>query len=369
MKTAIVHDWLVNIGGAEKCLKEIYDIYPSDLFTLVFKEESAISLGIDDKRISSSFIQKLPNATENYRSYLYVFPTAVERFDVSNYEIIISSSHAVAKGVRSSSKQFHICYCYTPIRYAWDLRSQYLKEANLEKGIKGKLANIVLDYIKKWDYAVSNRVDEFIAISKYIADRIKRSYGREAKVIYPPVDTEAFTLGMVKEEFFLAASRMVPYKKMDLIVEAFSMMPDKKLVVIGNGPDLKKVKLKSAKNIEFLGYQPLEVLKDYMQKARAFVFAAEEDFGILPIEAQACGTPVIAYGKGGSLETIIEGKTGFFFEEQTIECLINSVNNFEKNEHIFDPQEIRKNAERFSRERFKIEFKEFVDDKVEEFYK
>jgi glycosyltransferase involved in cell wall biosynthesis len=243
------------------------------------------------------------------------------------------------------------------------------------------MAKWVLHNIRLWDARTANGVDWFVANSHFIARRIWKAYRREAVVIHPPVDVESFSLNAEKEDFFLTASRMVPYKKIDLIVEAFSRMPDKKLVVIGDGPDYKKVKSKAGRNVELLGYQSSEVLKDYMQKAMAFVFAAEEDFGIIPVEAQACGTPVIAYGKGGALETVIplqktevrsqmseyRESTGVFFYEQTPEALIGAVQFFEKNKDIFDFNEIRKNAERFSKERFRREFKEFVDGKIEEF--
>lgn len=369
MKIAIVHDWIIDIGGAENCLKEIFSLYNfSDIYTLVFKEESINKLNIPIERVRSSFIQKLPKAKTKYRNYLPFFPLAIEQFDLSKYDLIISSSHAVAKGVITNSNQIHVCYCHTPIRYAWDLYHQYLKEANLDKGIKGFLAKIILHYIRIWDYTTANRVDYFIANSKYTAKRIKRVYQRDATVIYPPVDVDNFELYTKKEDFYLTASRMVPYKKIDIIVEAFSQMPDKKLIVIGEGPDFEKIKSKAGKNVELLGYQPFNVLKDYMQRAKAFVFAAEEDFGIIPVEAQACGTPVIAFGKGGVLETVEENKTGIFFNEQTPESLVDAVKRFELNQDKFDCREIRKNAERFNRERFKREFREFVDKKLSEFY-
>jgi len=369
MKIAIVHDWIIDIGGAENCLKEIFSIYSSsDVYTLVFKKESINKLNIPIDHITSSFIQKLPMAQTKYRNYLPLFPFAIEEFDLSDYDIIISSSHAIAKGVLTNSNQLHICYCYTPIRYAWDLYPQYLKESRLYKGLKGIIAKLLLHYIRIWDYTTVNRIDYFIAISKHTARRIKKIYGKDSTIIYPPVDLEKFELSTKKEDFYLTASRMVPYKKIDLIVEAFSQMPKKRLIVVGDGPDFRKIKSKASQNIELLGYQPLNVLKEYMQKAKAFIFAAEEDFGILPVEAQSCGTPVIAYGRGGVLETVIENKTGVFFKEQTVEDLIHAVEYFERIKDTFDPCKIRKNVERFNKERFKREFKEFVDARVNEFF-
>jgi len=368
MKIALVHDWLTTLAGAEKVLEAIYELYPYPIYTLV-KDERKLKDSIFEKAdIRTSFIQKLPKAKTKYRNYLPFFPLAIEQFNLSDYDIIISSSHAVAKGVLTNSNQLHICYCHTPIRYAWDLYHRYLDEAGLSKGIKGFIAKLILHYIRIWDYTTVNRVNYFIANSKYIAKRIKKIYGRESIVIYPPVNIDKFEVYTQKEDFYLTVSRMVPYKKIDLIVEAFSTMADKKLVVIGDGPEFEKIKKKAGKNIELLGYQPFEVLKDYMQRAKAFIFAAEEDFGIVPVEAQACGTPVIAYGKGGVTETVVDKKTGIFFKEQTIESLIETVRNFEQIEDKFDPLEIRKHTEKFSKERFKREFKEFVDKKIEEFF-
>ena len=368
MKIALVHDWLTTIGGAERVLESIYELFPSPIYTLVKNEKILKGSILEKAEIHTSFIHKLPKAKTKYRNYLMFFPLAIEQFDLSDYDVIISSSHAVAKGILVNSNQLHICYCHTPIRYAWDLYHKYLKEVNFLKGIKGAIAKLVLHYLRIWDVTTANRVDYFVANSNYVAKRIKRVYGREATVIYPPVDIEKFEVSTSKENFYLTVGRMVPYKKIDLIVEAFSRMPDKKLIVIGIGPDYRKIKKKSGKNVELLGYQPFEILKDYMQKAKAFIFAAEEDFGIAPVEAQACGTPVIAYGRGGAMETVIEGKTGTIFKEQTVESLVEAIRNFEKEEDMFDPLEIRRNAERFSKKRFKRELKIFVDKKVEEFF-
>jgi len=369
LKIGVIHDWLVTYAGAERVLEQILFLYPdSDVFTVVDFLPDNERTFLQNKHTNTSFIQWLPFAKSKYRQYLFLMPHAVERLDISPYDLVLSSSHAVAKGVRTYSNQLHICYCHTPVRYAWDLQDQYLRESGLDRGIKGVFARFILKYIRKWDLKTSQRVDYFIANSKYIAERIKRIYERDSAVIYPPVSVEKFEICTKKEDFYITVSRMAPYKKIDLIVEAFSKMPDKKLIVIGDGPDFEKVKKKTKKNLEFLGYQKDEVLKEYLQKARAFVFAADEDFGIAPVEAQACGTPVIAFGRGGALETVIENKTGIFFKEQTVESLIGAVNMFEKDEDRFDCNEIRKNAERFSKERFKREFKEFVDKKIEEFF-
>lgn len=362
MKVAIVHDWLVTYAGAERVLAEILNLYPqADIYTIVnfMSEKDRDFLKVH--KVFTSFIQKLPYAKKKYRSYLPLMPHAIETFDLSSYDLVISSSHAIAKGVITGPDQKHICVCYSPIRYAWDLQHQYLKESGLNKGFKGIIARYFLHKIRLWDYRTANGVDHFISISDFISKRIWKVYRRESDVAYPPVDTEAFECRVGKENFYLTASRMVPYKKMDLIVAAFKKMPDKQLIVIGDGPDYTKISklVGNSANIALLGYQATEVLKDYMQRSKGFVFAAEEDFGIAPLEAQACGTPVIAYGKGGALETIINQKTGLFFKDQTEEALIKTIRDFEG--LTFDPLVCRENAKRFSKEKFRNEFKRLVD--------
>lgn len=377
MKTAIIHDWLVTYAGSERVVEQILALYPdADLFSLVDFLPDAERHGIS-KQAGTSFIQHLPFSRQRYRSYLPLMPCAIERFDLSGYDLLLSSSHAVAKGVRKRPGQLHISYCHTPMRYAWDLRDQYLREAGLDRGLGGFVARSLLNRLQAWDMRTAGGVDHFIANSHYIADRIRRAYGRESTVIHPPVDTDRFTCSPEKEDFYLAASRMVPYKKMGLIVEAFSSMQDKRLIVVGDGPDFEKIRAYAGKNVEFLGYQPGDVLRDIMQRAKAFVFAAEEDFGIIPVEAQACGTPVIAFGRGGVTETVVpltgsgaggqgseEAPTGVFFNEQTTASLIEAVQRFEDNRQVFDSAAIRKNAEQFSRERFRREYKEFIEKKL-----
>lgn len=367
MRVAIVHDWLVTYAGAEKVLEEILNIYPeADLFSLVeFLDENKKGF-IKNKNVTTSFIQKMPFAKKKYRGYLPLMPLAIEQLDVSEYDVIISSSHAVAKGIITGPDQVHISYVHSPIRYAWDLQHQYLKESGLEKGIKAYLARTILHFIRNWDYRTANNVDYFIANSKFIGRRIWRVYRREASVVYPPVDVSSFVLKEEKEDFYLTASRMVPYKKVDLIVRAFAKMPSKKLIVIGEGPDFEKVKKQATSNVTLLGYQEFSVLKDHMQRAKAFVFAAEEDFGITPVEAQACGTPVIAFGKGGALETVKglehEQPTGVFFKEQTEDSIIKAIDTFEEVQHKYNPSDIREHAVKFSPERFREEFEKFVVD-------
>jgi glycosyltransferase involved in cell wall biosynthesis len=362
MKTALVYDWFAEgAGGGEKAFEAMYELFPCPIFTLLSCPENIRGSAFENESIHSSFIQKLPGALKKYRSYLPLFPLAIEQLDLSSYELILSCSHCVAKGVLTHADQIHLCYCCTPMRYAWDLYHQYACDAGIQKGIKGRLAQLFLHYLRIWDHQSSSRVDGFSAISNYVAKRIRKTYGREAAVIYPPVDTEFYQPGKGKEEFYLAASRFVPYKKIDLIVEAFAGMPEKRLVVIGDGPDREKIRAKAAKNVELIGYQPSASLRSYLQRAKAFLFAPIEDFGILPVEAQACGTPVIAHGRGGALETIVAGKTGEFFGEQTAQSIRDAVERFEKVQDRFDPTQIRAHAARFGKQRFAEEYRSWVE--------
>jgi glycosyltransferase involved in cell wall biosynthesis len=365
-RVAIVHDWLVTYGGAERVLEQMISLYPeADLFSVVDFLQPDNRSFIRNKTVATSFIQQLPGAKAHYRSYLPLMPLAVERFDLSGYDTIISSSHAVAKGVITGPDQLHISMCYSPMRYAWDMTHQYLRESNLDVGLRGMAARWMFHRMRNWDARTANGVDEFVAISEYIARRIWKVYRRESTVIYPPVDTERFELCKAKEDFYVTASRMVPYKRIDLIAEAFTNMPDKKLIIIGEGPEFEKVRSRSGPNVTLLGYQPFEVMKQYMQHARAFVFAAEEDFGIVPVEAQACGTPVIAFGKGGALETVVDGKTGLFFRRQEVGDLIETVRLFEETSGEYNPSEIRRHALRFASNRFISQLQDFIERAVE----
>ena len=366
LKTAIVHDWFTNYAGSERVVESLTNIYPNaDIFTLVdFLNENEREIILKGKKPNTSFIQRLPFARTKHRKYLALFPLAIEQFDLAGYDLIISSSHAVAKGVLTNSNQLHICYCHTPMRYAWDLSHQYLKETNLDKGILGWGAKKILHYLRIWDATTANRVDYFIANSIHIAKRIKKTYNRESVVIYPPVDVNKFECSSTKENFYLTASRMVPYKRIDLIVEAFSQMPDKKLVVVGDGPEFEKIKSRAGSNVDILGYLSGNELKSYMQRAKAFVFTAEEDFGIIVIEAMACGTPVIAYGKGGTTETVLEGENGILFNMQTSEAIRNAIVRFEKENNKFDSNLISEKVQKFSREIFEQNIKRFIDGKI-----
>ena len=368
MKKALVHDWFSTYAGAEKCIESFTDIWDDlEIYSLIdFLSDADRDKILKGKHAHTSFIQKLPFAKDKYRNYLPLFPLAIEQFDLSAYDVVLSSSHAVAKGVLTHSNPLHIAYVHTPIRYAWDLYHQYLRESGLDRGLKGVLAKYFLHKIRIWDASTANRVDHYVANSRYIARRIKKTYGKPSDVIYPPVDVDKFTLREAKEEFYLTASRMVPYKKIDLIVEAFSQT-DKKLLVIGDGPDMAKIKSKAGKNVELLGFADDETMADLMGRAKAFVFAAEEDFGITPVEAQACGTPVICFGRGGARETVRDGESGLYFMEQNTKELLAAVAKFEQNYDKFEPAKIRENSLKFSRARFEAEIKSYVEKKYEEF--
>jgi glycosyltransferase involved in cell wall biosynthesis len=342
--------------------------YPdADVFAFVdFVDEDKRDF-LQNKAIQTTFIQKLPFAKTRYRQYLPLMPLAIEQLDVSAYDLILSSSHAVAKGVLSGPDQIHISYVHSPMRYAWDLQHQYLRETGLDKKASGILARYFLHRMRLWDLRSANGVDHFIANSNFIARRIEKVYRRKAEVIYPPVDTARFSPKREKEDFYLAASRLVPYKRIDLIVESFRHLPDKKLVVIGDGPELEKIKSKAGSNVTVMGYQSDEVLISHMQRAKAFIFAPEEDFGLIPLEAQSAGTPVIAYGKGGALETVRDMNhshpTGLFFPEQSIKAICEAVKKFEENQAVFSMENCVENAGRFTPEKFRERIKEFVGER------
>ncbi|KWE44651.1 glycosyl transferase family 1 [Burkholderia ubonensis] len=368
-RVAIVHDWLTTYAGSERVLEQIIQIWPdADLFSIVdfFPDEHRAALG--GKHAKTSFIQHLPRARTAFRTYLPLMPLAVEQFDLSAYDLVISSSHAVAKGVITGPDQVHVSYVHSPIRYAWDLQHQYLIQAGVTKGPKSWLARSVLHYMRIWDHRTAHGVDAFIANSDFIGRRIRKIYGVGSTVVYPPVDVDRFDIGTHREDFYLIASRMVPYKRIPLIVEAFASLPNRRLIVVGDGPDFKRVKALAGSNVTLLGYQPTHVLIDLMRRARAFVFAAEEDFGITIVEAQACGAPVIAYGRGGALETVIESHdpnygTGLFFMRQSVPAIVDAIMRFEAREPM-RPEVCRGNAVRFTAERFRAEFLRVVDDAI-----
>ncbi len=362
-RIAIVHEWLTTLGGSELVLKEMLAVYPdADLFALVdvMAPNDREALGLTGRAVTTSWMQSLPGVGKRYRLLLPLMPMAVRGYDLRGYDIVISNTHAVSHRVHVPSGATHLVHCCSPVRYAWDLREQYLEESGLHRGLTGTATRAMLEYIRRGDYRAAQLPQAYAGISHYIGERIKRCYGREATVIYPPVDVAYFTPGDERADFYLAASRMVPYKKLPMIAEAFTKhLPHRKLVIIGDGPEMERVRRAAGANVQIMGAQPRAVLREYLRRARGFVFAADEDFGILPVEAQACGTPVIAYGVGGARETVVEGMTGMFFGEQTASALAEGVRRFET--IAFDAAACRANAERFAVDRFRLEFRSWVE--------
>ncbi|MFT4505412.1 glycosyltransferase [Caballeronia sp. 15711] len=370
MKVAVVHDWLVTAESAEKVLQSILECFPqADVFTIVDVLEDRSFL--KDRRVYTSFIQKLPFARTRYTSYLALMPLAIQQFDLSAYDLVLSNSHAVAKGVLVGPDQLHVSYVHSSLRHARGLQDRDLRESGFASSLRSALVRMLLHYIRGWDARSANGVDHLIASSRYGSRRIQQAYQRDSTVIYPPVDVSGLSVGKHKQDFYVTALNRVPHKRVDLIVKAFSQMPERRLVVIGDGPDMARVKAAAGPNVELLGYQPFDVLHDHLQRALAFVFAAEEDFDISIVEAQACGTPVIAFGKGGALEAVIglpdERPTGVFFREQTIESLISAVDTFEQHSDRFNSTFCRENAERFSAGNFKAALCTFVEVRLASF--
>jgi glycosyltransferase involved in cell wall biosynthesis len=313
----------------------------------------------------TTFLQRTPGARRHFRLLLPLFPRAIESLDLAAYDLVVSSSHAVAKGVRTRAGQLHVCYCHTPMRYAWDLRDQYLRQRRLAGGLRGVAVNRVLDRLRDWDRRTSDRVTHFIANSAFVQDRIARCYGRTSTVIHPPVDTAFFAplapaVPVATRNYYFTASRWVPYKRLDLIVDAFRAMPGRRLIVAGDGPDARPLRANAPPNVEFVGHVSRERMRDLLQRARAFVFVALEDFGILPVEAQACGTPVIAFGEGGVRETVVDGRTGCLFAAQAAASLAQAVDRFESSPAAFDPAACAAHAQRFATPRFAADFTSFM---------
>ncbi|MEL6104508.1 MAG: glycosyltransferase [Planctomycetota bacterium] len=360
----LVHEWLTTYAGSERVVEQIAHAMPiKQMYVLVDHLKDSRPSVFDDIPISTSILQKLPFSKSKYRSFLPLMPMAVEQHDVTNHDIVIASQHCVSHGVITRPDQPLISYVHSPMRYAWDLQHEYLRNKGIHWGIRSLIARKMLHYTRMWDRVAADRVDHFVCNSKFIASRIAKYYRRDATVIHPPVATNDFQLCEQKDDFYLTAGRMVPYKKVDLVVRAFAKMPNKQLVVIGDGPEVKRVKAHAAPNIRFEGHQPFATLRKRMGEARAFVFAACEDFGIMPVEAQACGTPVIAYRRGGSQETVVDGRTGVLFDEQSEASITSAVERFEQ--LSFPPEVCREHAVGFSEERFRTEFSDYVNQVIE----
>ncbi|WP_054696800.1 glycosyltransferase [Syntrophomonas palmitatica] len=359
MRVALVHDWLITEGGAEKCLEAMHRLFPqAPLYTLFYNPELVEKMGFASGQVQASFLQGKRGIKENYRRYLPLYPLAVESLDLCEYDLILSSSFCAAKGVLTRADQLHICYCHSPARYAWDMTHSYLRDHNLEKGVKAKLARLGLHYLRMWDAHSSSRVDDFIANSNYTAGRIWRAYRRKAEVVYPPVDLQMFGGNKGKSSYFIFVSRLVPYKKAPVVIEAFKKL-GLPLKVVGDGPQMNTCRRLAGKNIELLGWKEGRELAALLGSARALVFAAEEDFGIVPVEAQAAGTPVIAYGRGGVTETVIpadghnwETATGVFYQEQSAAALEAAVRRYLDWEGLFRREALHNNTLRFNKNIF-----------------
>lgn len=364
-RIAVVHEWLTDWGGSEDTLRQMLQCYPqADLFATIdyLKEADRVKLGA--RSIRTTWLQRAPMVRKRFWNYLPVTALAMETHDAGAADLIVSSSHAFAKGVLTHANQLHLSYVYSPMRYAWDLHQEYLRDYGLERGVKGLLARYMFHRLRAWDRQAANNVDLFVAISRHIQKRIWRCYRRPAAVIYPPVATHRFALETVKQDHYVTVSRLVSYKRIDLMLEAFRGMPSRRLVVIGSGPESDRLKAMCPPNVTMLGFQPDEVVRQHLSSARAFLFAAHEDFGISPVEAQACGTPVIAYGVGGSAETVRDLRTqsrptGLLFEKQTPDALRHAVEAFDSSS--IDPHDCRAWAETFSEDRFRREFRTCVE--------
>lgn len=363
MKVALVHDWLTNFGGAERVLQSFHRVFPQAPVYTVFYDQSRLPESFKDLDVRTSFLQKLPFARKKHQWFLQFMPMAVEQFNLSEYDLVLSSSTCCAKGIITGANTCHICYCNTPMRYAWDFYHEYIdKKGPLMRGYIAWQMN----RIRQWDRTSADRVDYFLANSRNVARRVKKHYHRDSHIIYPPVDTNYYRPYGNERNFFLCGGRLVGYKRIDLAVEAFSRLK-LPLWVAGDGEEYKKLKTMAGSCVKFLGKVKDSELRSLYQQCRAFIFPGEEDFGIMPVEAQACGRPVIAFGRGGALETVVEGQTGIFFQEQSVDSLVEAVKRFITVEADFSPEVITANAKRFAKERFEMEIKEFVTTKYKEF--
>ncbi len=365
---ALVHEWLTPeaTGGSELVVREILQHIDADVYALIDFESSNPDSYLYQRDIGTTFLQHFPRARQGVQKYLPLLPLAIEQLDLREYDIILSSSHAVAKGILTSPHQLHVCYCHTPMRYAWDLTFDYLAGSRAGRGLPGIFTRYLLHRLRQWDVLCANRVDYFIANSKHTARRIWRCYRRPAEVIYPPVKIDRFPYCEDKQDFYVTVSRLVGYKQVSLIVRAFNQL-GYPLVVIGSGAQLKSLQRLAKPNVRLLGAQPDAVVEEFMSRAKAFVYAACEDFGMAPVEAQACGTPVVAYGAGGALETVVDLRTspdsgtGLFFPEQSVTAIVQAIEQFEQYRQKFDPQNARSQAAKFTPKIFEERYLNWVE--------
>ncbi len=364
---ALTHDWLTTWGGSEQVLEAALDVVgPAPIHTLVYRPEAFTGSLIGKQEIIPSFLQRLPGSRRNHRLYLPLMALAIEQFDLRNYSLVISSSHAVAHGVLTHPDQLHIAYVHTPMRYAWHLYHDYLQSGRVVRGLRSWLVRATLHYLRQWDFQAAQRADYLVANSEWTARNIWSVYRRRADVIYPPVDVEFYQPSTPREDYYITVSRLVPYKKVGLILDAFGRL-GYPLKVVGQGVLYSSLSRRRPPNVEMLGWCSKQELAQLLSRAKAFVYAAEEDFGITPVEAQAAGCPVIAYGRGGVQETVIDGQTGILYREQTAEAIMEAVSRFEAGAIQFRMQDLRRNAERFSRDRFLREFGRYVEQKWSDF--
>ena len=364
LKIALVHDWLTGMRGGEKVLEVLCELYPqATLFTLLHNKGS-VSPTIEEMEIRTSFIDRLPLKSSKYRNYLPLFPRAIESFDFSAFDLILSTSHAVAKGAQPKPGALHICYCHTPMRYVWELYEEYFGPGRADLATRTAM-NFIAPRLRSWDVAASSRVHHFVANSRNVAGRIRQYYNRSAEVIYPPVNVEQFQVSEKDDGYYLVVSALVPYKRVDLAVETFNQLGEK-LVIVGTGPEMKRLRSLARANVEFLGWQSDSDLAALYSRCRALVFPGIEDFGIVPLEAMASGKPVVAFGQGGALETVVDaqvGATGVFFHEQKPEALKEALARLLRLK--LDPHAIRTHSERFSRTTFKNTYRKFVEQAVD----
>jgi glycosyltransferase involved in cell wall biosynthesis len=357
MRVAIIHYWLTKMRGGERVVEALCELYPeADLYTHVV-DRSALSEALRRHEIRTTFVDGLPGARRHYQKYLPLMPLALEQLDLRAYDLVVSSECGPAKGVITTPRTLHVCYCHSPMRYVWDMYWDYLQE--IPRPLR-PAARSMLHYLRRWDLASAFRVDAFVANSRFVADRIRKHYRRDADVIHPPVEIAAFGPPREPEDFYFVVGELVRYKRTDLAIEAFNRS-GKRLVVIGGGEQLRAIRKMAGPNVEVLGRQPFDVIRDHFSRCRALVFPGEEDFGIVPVEAMASGKPVVAYGRGGALETVVDGRTGMFFHEQTPEALNAAIERLERERPAFDPMAIRRHSESFDREVFKRRFREKVE--------
>jgi glycosyltransferase involved in cell wall biosynthesis len=373
-RIAVVHDWLVDYAGSERALAEILRCLPqADLYALLDHMPAAERAPLGGRPARTTFLQRMPGVATHLGWYLPLMPIAIEQLDLTGYDLVISSSHAVAKGVIVAPDALHLSYVYSPMRYAWDLQFEYLRAEGAESGPKSLLLRWLLHWLRLWDQRSAAGVDHFAADSAFVARRIAKTYRREAEVLYAPVDTEFYRPGAAsaREDYYVTVSRLMGYKRVDLLVQAFRDLPERRLVVVGDGPDAARLRASAASNVEFAGRLPPERLRETLQRARAFLFAAVEDFGIAPVEAMACGTPVIALGRGGAAETVLglesATPTGVLFGEQSAAAVAGAVRSYEANAQRISAEACRARAERFSAARFRADFMDFVDRKLAQF--